>query len=97
MMCYSVKRDSGLQRERTQLALTRTALSMTAGILLLIKSGAFSFLQYVLLLVALWFFLNEVMVRKTEIATQSAVVHRKMTIRHIWITSVVVLAALWGA
>ncbi|NVD05629.1 DUF202 domain-containing protein [Vibrio sp. JPW-9-11-11] len=95
MKASSLEHDPGLQRERTQLAWTRSALVMTTGTMLLLKVGSLSILHYLLLLLVLWLFLNQIVKRKNEIATQANVVHRKMLIRNLWMSCAVALAALW--
>ncbi|MGL5800186.1 MAG: DUF202 domain-containing protein [Plesiomonas sp.] len=91
----SIQRDPGLQRERTQLAWTRSSLALTAGMLMLIKIGLFSALQLTFALLGLWFLLQQILKRKNEIATQSRVFHRAMLLRNLWMSSAIALCALW--
>ncbi|MGL5586000.1 MAG: DUF202 domain-containing protein [Plesiomonas sp.] len=91
----SIQRDPGLQRERTQLAWTRSSLALTAGMLMLIKIGLFSALQLTFALLGLWFLLQQILKRKNEIATQNRVFHRTMLLRNLWMSSAIALCALW--
>ncbi|KGY08361.1 DUF202 domain-containing protein [Vibrio sinaloensis] len=95
MNAQPIVRDQGLQRERTQLAWTRSALVVTTGFMLLIKVGTLSMLGYLLLLAALWLSLNKMMKRRSELATQPDVLQRGMLARNAWLTCTVSLAALW--
>ena len=90
----TIPRDPGLQRERSQLAWTRSALALTANTLLLIKIGLFSALQVGLLVVAVGWLLTTIAQRKDEIASQVDLVHRKMIMRNLWIAMSVSLSAL---
>lgn len=87
--------DPGLQRERTLMAWTRSALVLTTGTLMIIKVGTLSLLQLSLLLALLRLFLGQIARRKGELASQVSVHYRHIMLRHLWLSLSVSLAGIW--
>ncbi|PKF49242.1 hypothetical protein AT251_20320 [Enterovibrio nigricans] len=88
-----VERDLGLQRERSQLAWTRTSLTLTAAVLLLIKLSVLSTLGILTLLFLTWVALNLSTKRKNTIAHHYTVTNRRELTRKLLLSLFVVAVA----
>lgn len=90
-----LKRDPGLQKERTQLAWGRSALGLTTILLLLFKLGIFSAFQLILVILALRYFLGRIAARKEELAQPELICNRRQVRLHLWISLSVMLSGMW--
>ena len=82
-MTSHVERDPGLQRERSQLAWTRTGLTLCAAVVLLLKLHILSTLGIITTLCLAWFALRMGVRRKHLIAIQLSVVGRTELLRKV--------------
>ena len=90
----TIVRDVGLQRERSQLAWTRSSLVFVSVCLLILKLGGLSVTGVLALFIGLWFCLHQCVKRKGLIARLANVVGREELIRKVWISGCVVLLAV---
>lgn len=97
MSISGIERDSGLQRERTALAWTRSALVFTTCMLMIVRFGIMSVLQLAFLVFVFWLFLNVFQKRRQEIFLQIHVVNEATLIRNAGLSLVVSLSGLMVA
>ncbi|MDD1782789.1 DUF202 domain-containing protein [Enterovibrio sp. ZSDZ35] len=90
-MSKVVERDPGLQRERSQLAWTRTSLALATAVMLLLKLSVLSTIGMISLIVVSWIALNSSMMRKNMIAISYNVTNRRELIRKLLLSGFVVL------
>ncbi|ANU36163.1 DUF202 domain-containing protein [Vibrio scophthalmi] len=89
-----IVRDIGLQRERSQLAWTRSSLVFTSVCLLILKLGGLSIAGVLALFFGWWLCLSQCIKRRMLIAQVVEVVGRKELLRKAWLAGCVAILAI---
>ena len=89
-----IVRDIGLQRERSQLAWTRSSLVLTSVCLLILKLGGLSIAGVLAVFFGWWLCLSQCIRRRMLIAQVAEVVGRKELLRKAWLAGCVAILAI---
>lgn len=89
-----IVRDIGLQRERSQLAWTRSGLVFTSVCLLILKLGGLSIAGVLAIFLGWWLCLSQCIKRRMLIAQVVEVVGRKELLRKAWLAGCVAILAI---